>query len=102
MTMTEIVDRISFLLGIPANENTEELDISKGVNIAFQELKRYMRTSVDKTVPYSRRIDLVKVGIETDNVLNVYAAYPRIGLTMSSIDSGNVFQVAISRYTFSG
>lgn len=101
MTMTEIVDRISFLLGIPANENTEELDISKGVNIAFQELKRYMRTSVDKTVPYSRRIDLVKVGIETDNVLNVYAAYPRIGLTMSSIDSGNVFQVAAAANTYS-
>ena len=35
MTMTEIVDRISFLLGIPANENTEELDIT--------ELKKFLK-----------------------------------------------------------
>ena len=101
MTMSEIVDRISFLLGIPSNENVEGLDFTQGVQIAFQELKRYMRTSVDKTVPYQRRIDLEAVGINTVKVLNVQAAYPRIGLTMSSIDSGNVFQVAAAVNTYS-
>lgn len=101
MTMSEIVDRISFLLGIPSNENVEGLDFTQGVRIAFQELKRYMRTSVDKTVPYQRRIDLEAVGINTVKVLNVQAAYPRIGLTMSSIDSGNVFQVAAAVNTYS-
>ena len=101
MTMDEYVDQISFTLGIPANENVEGLDIKQAVLIAFRELKRYMKTPVEKTVPYSTCINLHDVGIETNRVLNVQAAYPRIGLTLSSIDSGNVFQIAASVNTYS-
>ena len=89
------------MLGIPSNENVEDLQVEQAVTIAFRELKRYMTTPVDKTVPYQRRLDLVKLGINTKKVINVQAAYPRIGLTMSSIDSGNVFQVAAAVNTYS-
>lgn len=101
MRMEEIVDQISFMLGLPANDNIEGLQVEKAVLIAFRELKRYMKTPVEKTVPFSTRIDLEAVGIKTTNVLYVQAAYPRIGLTMSSIDSGNVFQVAAAVNTYS-
>lgn len=101
MTMSEIVSQISFTLGFPANENVEEVQIEQAVNIAFRELKRYMKTPANKTVPYSRRLNLRKLGIQTVKPLNVFAARPRIGLTMSSIDSGNVFQVAAAVNTYS-
>lgn len=101
MTMDEIIDQVSFELGLPANDNVEGLDLRKGVLVAFQELKRYMKTPVEKTVPFETRIDLQKVGIITRNVLYVQASQPRIGLTMSSIDSGNVFQVAAAVNTYS-
>lgn len=101
MTMQEIVQEISFRLGIPSNENVEDLQVEQAVAIAFRELKRYMKTPVEKTVPFQHRLDLVKLGINTKKVLNVQAAYPRIGLTMSSIDSGNVFQVAAAVNTYS-
>ena len=101
MTMAEIVGHVSFMLGLPANENVEGLQIEKAVTIAFQELKRYMRTPVDKTVPYSTRISLEDVGIKTTDVLYVQAARPRLGLTLSSIDSGNVFQVAAAVNVYS-
>lgn len=101
MTMSEIVDQVSFLLGLPTNNNVEAQQVERAVNIAFRELKRYMKTPVDKTVPFSTRLDLVKLGIDTVNVLYVQAAYPRIGLTMSTIDSGNVFQVAAAVNTYS-
>ena len=100
MTMEEVVQQVSFMLGIPANENTEDLQVEQAVLIAFRELKRYMKTPVDKTVPYSTRLDLVALGIDTVNVLYVQAAKPRIGLTLSSIDSGNVFQVAAAVNTY--
>lgn len=100
MTMEEVVQQVSFMLGIPANENTEDLQVEQAVLIAFRELKRYMKTPVDKTVPYSPRLDLVALGIDTVNVLYVQAAKPRIGLTLSSIDSGNVFQVAAAVNTY--
>lgn len=102
MTMEEIVDQVSFMLGLPASENVEELQVEKAVLIAFRELKRYIKTPVEKTVPFSTRIDLIANGIDTVKVLNVQASYPRIGLTMSSIDSGNVFQVAASVNVYSG
>jgi hypothetical protein len=101
MTMQEIVQQVSFMLGIPSNENVEDLQVEQAVMIAFRELKRYMKTPVDKTVPFQKRLDLVELGIHTKKVLNVQAAYPRIGLTMSSIDSGNVFQVAAAVNTYS-
>lgn len=101
MRMEEIVDQISFMLGLPANDNTEGLQVEKAVLIAFKELKRYMKTPVEKTVPFNTRIDLKAVGVITTNVLYVQAATPRIGLTMSSIDSGNVFQVAAAVNTYS-
>lgn len=94
MQMEEIVDQVSFNLGLPAVSNTEGLDIRKAVLIAFRELKRYMRKPTDKTVPYSPRIKLEAQGIHTTKVLTVLASTPRLGLTLSSIDSGNVFQVA--------
>lgn len=101
MTMAEIVDQVSFMLGLPANDNVEQQQVEKAVLIAFRELKRYMKTPVDKTVPYAPRLDLVKLGIQTVKVLYVQAAYPRIGLTLGTIDSGNVFQVAASVNTYS-
>ena len=101
MRMEEIVDQVSFMLGLPANDNVEGLQLEKAVTIAFRELKRYMKTPVEKTVPFSTRIDLDAVGVKTTKVLSVQAAYPRIGLTMSSIDSGNVFQVAAAVNVYS-
>lgn len=102
MTMQEIVSQISFQLGLPTNKNIENVDIKQAVNISFTELKRYMNTPTQKTVPYAPRIDLIKVGINTVKVLNVQAAYPRIGLNLTSIESGNVFQVAAAVNTSSG
>lgn len=96
MTMAEIVEQVSFMLGMPANDNVENLQIEQAVNIAFRELKQYIKTPVDKTVPYSPRLDLIKLGINTKKVLHVYASKPRLGLTLGSIESGNVFQVAAS------
>lgn len=101
MTMDEIVQEVTFMLGFPANDNVEEADPKQAVKIAFRELKRYMKSPVDKTVPFSTRIKLHEAGIVTKKVLNVYASYPRIGLTMSSIDSGNVFQVAAAVNVYS-
>lgn len=101
MTMQEIVQQVSFMLGMPANDNTEQMQVEQAVLIAFRELKRYMKTPVDITVPFEKRLDLVKLGIKTKKVLNVQAAYPRVGLVMSSIDSGNVFQVAAAVNTYS-
>lgn len=101
MTMQEYVEQLSFMLGLPANKNVEQLQFEQAVLIAFRELKRYMKTPVDKTVPYATRIDLGAVGIVTKKVLYVQAAEPKIGLTMSSIDSGNVFQVAAAVNTYS-
>lgn len=94
MKMEEIVDQVSFMLGLPANNNVEGLQVERAVLIAFRELKRYIRTPVDKTVPYSPRIDLLKVDIHTNKVLYVQASRPRVGLTMGNIDSANVFQIA--------
>ena len=101
MKMDEIITQVQFDLGLPTSNNVESQNIKQAVLIAFRELKRYIKNPVDKTVPYSTRLDLVKLGIETVNVLNVYAARPRIGLTMSSIDSGNVFQVAAAVNVYS-
>ncbi len=94
MTMAEMVSEVSFMLGLPANHNVEGLQPEQAINIAFRELKRYMRTPTAKTVPYQRRLDLVRLNIKTDNVLSVFAAYPRMGLTLGTIEAGNVFQVA--------
>lgn len=99
--MQDVVQQVSFQLGIPANDNVEGLQPEQAVLIAFRELKGYMTTPVDLTVPYQNRLDLVKLGIKTTEVLNVQASYPRIGLTMNSIDSGNVFQVAAAVNTYS-
>lgn len=101
MTMEEIVEQVSFMLGLPANTNVENLQVERAVNIAFRELKRYIKTPVEKTVPYATRIDLVANGIDTVKVLDVLPSRPRIGLTMSSIDSGNVFQIAASVNVYS-
>lgn len=101
MTMQEYVEQISFALGLPANKNVEGMQIEQAVNIAFRELKRYMKTPVDKTVPYAPCLDLVKLGINTKRVLYVQAAYPKLGLTLGAIESGNVFQVAASVNTSS-
>lgn len=94
MQMDEIVQQVSFMLGIPANENVENLDVRQAVLIAFREAKRYMRTPALKTVPFSRRINLEKVGIKTTTVRGVYAAQPKVGLNMSNVEAGNVFQLA--------
>lgn len=101
MTMEEIVTQVSFELGLPTSKNVEKQQVEQAVLVAFRELKRYMKTPVDKTVPYARRIDLKAQNIDTLNVLYVYASYPRIGLTMGTLDSGNVFQVAAAVNVYS-
>lgn len=101
MTMDEYVSEISFLLGIPANENVEGLSVKQAVLIAFREIKRYIKTPTDKTVPYSTRIDLIKNDIHTYKVLAVYASRPRIGMTLNNISSGNVFQIAAAVNVYS-
>lgn len=101
MTMAEIVDQVSFMLGLSTSKNVEGVQIEQAVTIAFRELKRYIKTPVEKTVPFSTRLDLVALGIDTVKVLYVQASQPRIGLTMSSIDSGNVFQVAAAVNAYS-
>lgn len=100
MTMEEIVSKVDFMLGLPTVELEEGIQTQQAVLLAFEELKSYMKTPVNKTVPYSPRLDLVALGIKTVNVLYVQAAYPRIGLTLSSIDSGNVFAVAAAVNTY--
>lgn len=94
MTMDEIVMQVSFMLGIPANSNVEELDVRQAVLIAFREAKRYMRTPALKTVSFSTRIQLEKSGIVTTCVRGVYSAYPKVGLNLSNVGGGNVFQLA--------
>ena len=101
MTMDEIVTQVSFELGLPTVDNVEKQQVQQAVRIAFRELKRYIKNPTDKTVPFSTRLDLVALGIDTVKVLYVYPSYPRIGLTMSTIDSGNVFQVAAAVNTYS-
>lgn len=101
MTMEDIVNQICFELGVPASELIEGLDPKQAVLIAFRDLKAYMKTPVDKTVPYATRIALEKNEIFTKDVLYCQTAKPRIGLTMSSIDSGNVFQIAAAANVYS-
>ena len=101
MTMDEIVKRVYFMLGSPKGPDCNDENIKQAVLIAFQDLKTYMKTPVNKTVPYAKRLDLVKLGINTVKVLYVQAAYPRIGLTLSSLDAGNVFQVAAAANVYS-
>lgn len=100
MTMKEVVEQVSFLLGLPANRNVENLQVEQAVNIAFRELKRYMDTPVDKTVPFATRLDLINLGIITNKVLYVYASAPKLGLSLASLNSANVFQVAAAVNTF--
>lgn len=102
MLMDEYVSKISFMLGFPANKNNEQVDISQAVDIAFKELREYMKTPCNKTVPFATRLDLVALGINTTNVLYVQAAEPRIGLSLTAIDSSNVFQVAAAVNISSG
>ena len=45
---------------------------------------------MDKTVPYSTRIDLEKVGIKTVKVLYVQAAYPKVGVSLGSKEISNM------------
>lgn len=94
MTMDEICAQVKFNLGFPTTDNVEQQQVKYAVLEAFRELKRYMKTPTDKTVPFSTRIDLQKVGIHATKISTILPSQPRIGLTMSSIDSGNVFQVA--------
>lgn len=102
MTIQEITAQVAFQLGFPTTKNIEEVDLEQAVNIAFTELKVHMKTPVEKTVPYSHRLDLKALGINTRKVLNVYAAYPKVGMSLSSIESGNVFQVAAAVNVSSG
>lgn len=102
MLMEEYVSKINFMLGFPANKNIENVDISEAVDLAFTELREYMKTPVNKTVPYATRLDLKALGINTVNVLYVQAAEPRLGLSLTSFDSSNVFQVAASVNMASG
>jgi hypothetical protein len=100
--MNEYVSKLSYMLGFQSNKNNEQIDLSEAVNIAFTELKEYIKTPVNKTVPFATRLDLKALGINTVNVLYVQAAEPRIGLSLTAIDSSNVFQVAAAVNLSSG
>jgi hypothetical protein len=100
--MNEYVSKLSFMLGFQSNKNNEQIDLSEAVNIAFTELKEFIKTPVNKTVPFATRLDLKALGINTVNVLYVQAAEPRIGLSLTAIDSSNVFQVAAAVNLSSG
>ena len=102
MELKEYVRQVSYLLGLPTNKNVEEISVEDGVLIAFQEMKRYMNTPVDITVPYARRIDVEKLGIDPIKICDIFPAYPRIGLSMGTIDSGNVFTLAASANAYMG
>lgn len=102
MLMDEYVSKISFMLGFPSNNNNEQVDITQAVDIAFKELREYMKTPCNKTVPFATRLDLKALGINTVNVLYVQAAEPRLGLSLTSFDSSNVFQVAAAVNMASG
>lgn len=102
MLMDEYISKISFMLGFPSNKNVEQIDLSQAVDLAFVELREYMKTPVNKTVPFATRLDLKALGINTVNVLYVQAAEPRIGLSLTAIDSSNVFQVAAAVNIASG
>lgn len=102
MELKEYVRQVSFLLGLPTNKNIEEVSIQDGVLIAFQEMKRYMNTPVHKTVPYARRIDVAALGIDPVKICNIFPAYPRVGLSMGAIDSGNVFTLSASANAYMG
>lgn len=92
MKLEEYVDEVSF--NLPRVTDADGVSLEKAVLLAFREIKRHIRTGVPKTVPYSTRIDLEKVGIQTNKVLSIKPSRPRVGLTLGSIDSGNVFQIA--------
>lgn len=96
MLIDEYVDEVSFRVGLLNSDNVEGIDINRSVLSAFRELKKYMKGPAYKTVPYSTRLDLVALGIDTNLVMNVKPARPRLGLSLGSIDSGNVFQLAAS------
>ena len=102
MLMDEYISKISFMLGFPSNKNVEQIDLSQAVDLAFTELREYMKTPVNKTVPFATRLDLKALGINTVNVLSVQAAEPRLGLSLTAIDSSNVFQVAAAVNLASG
>lgn len=102
LTMAEYVDQVSFKLGIPANINVENISIEKAVQLSFQELKEFMGVPVDKTVPFSTRLDLVALGIYTVKVRYVYPAIPKVGMNLNSVDSGNVFAMAASAQIMTG
>ncbi len=94
MTMQEYVTKIAFVMGLPTNHNVESQQIEMAVTIAFDEVKRYIRTPVEKTVPFRHRLDLVALDIKTNRVLNVLAARPRVGLLTGSYNGGSIFEMA--------
>lgn len=102
MTVAEIVSEVSFLLGLPTNDNVEGIDLKEAVHIAFRELKRYMKTPTNKTVPFATRMDLIKLGIKTNKILSIIPAQPKIGMTLTSLQSGNVFEVAAAASVSTG
>lgn len=102
MEMKEYVRQISFLLGFPSSQNVENISIEDGINVAFQEMRRYLNKPTFITVPYATRIDFVQQNIHALKVKDVIPAYPRVGLSMGSIDSGNVFQLAAAANAWMG
>ncbi len=45
VTMQEIIEQVAFMLGLPVNENIENLQIEQAVNIVYRELRRYINSS---------------------------------------------------------
>lgn len=95
MTMNEIIDQIVYDLDIEADDGVDAtIPYEKSVMRAFRELKANWKTPVELTVPFSKRLDLKSLGVVTKKVWSVIPAYPKVGLTLGNVETGNVFQLA--------
>ena len=72
MTMTEIVDRISFLLGIPANENTEELDITELKRVLKAHSLKFYSAYLFLVMRAISEIEELRIGYR-DNTLGIWS-----------------------------
>ena len=62
---------VSYKKILIANENVEDIQIEKAVEIAFRELKRYIKTPVEKTIPLSLTTLSFKFSLNNKNLGDV-------------------------------
>lgn len=94
MKMTEYVDDISFNLGGGILQIEIQDNLSKCVNKAFRELRRYFTTPKYKTVPYQNTIDCKDLGVYA--IINVMRSSPIYGTNIGDLTGLDVFSTAAS------